>query len=92
MWADRRFNLGHGRAFALYILLYTLGRFWIELLRIDDANVVLGLRLNVWTSIIVGLGALAYLVISARMRPGREVITESSEPKEPTEQSEPEAV
>ena len=95
IWTDRRFNLGHGRAFALYILLYTLGRFWIELLRIDDANVVLGLRLNVWTSIIVGLGALAYLVISARMRPGREVITESTEPTEltgPIEPSEPEAV
>ncbi len=74
IWADRRFNLGHGRAFALYVLLYTLGRVWIEALRIDSANQILGLRLNVWTSIVVGLGALAYLVISARMRPGREVI------------------
>ncbi len=74
IWADRRFNLGHGRAFALYVLLYTVGRVWIEALRIDSANEILGLRLNVWTSIVVGLGALAYLVISARMRPGREVI------------------
>ncbi len=89
IWADRRFNLGHGRAFALYILLYTLGRFWVELLRIDTANEVLGLRLNVWTSILVGLGALAYLVISARLRPGREVISGSTEPAEP---SEPKAV
>jgi prolipoprotein diacylglyceryl transferase len=89
IWADRRFNLGHGRAFALYILLYTLGRFWVELLRIDTANEVLGLRLNVWTSILVGLGALAYLVISARLRPGREVISGLTEPAEP---SEPKAV
>ena len=95
IWADRRFTLGHGRAFALYILLYTLGRFWIELLRIDNANEVLGLRLNVWTSIIVGLGALAYLVISARMRPGREVIAQEADqvdPIEPIEPSEPKAV
>ena len=74
MWADRRFNLGHGRAFALYVLLYTVGRVWIEALRIDSANHILGMRLNVWTSIVVGLGALAYLVISSRIRPGREVI------------------
>ena len=74
MWADRRFNLGHGRAFALYVLIYTVGRVWIEALRIDSANYILGMRLNVWTSIVVGLGALAYLVISSRIRPGREVI------------------
>ncbi len=82
IWADRRFNLGHGRAFALYVLLYTLGRVWIEALRIDSANQILGLRLNVWTSIVVGLGALAYLVISARMRPGREVIAAPIAPSE----------
>ncbi len=82
IWADRRFNLGHGRAFALYVLLYTLGRVWIEALRIDSANQILGLRLNVWTSIVVGLGALAYLVISARMRPGREVIAPPVAPSE----------
>jgi len=82
IWADRRFKLGHGRAFALYVLLYTLGRGWIESLRIDSANEILGLRLNVWTSIVVGLGALTYLVVSNRMRPGREVIAAPTEPVE----------
>ena len=47
---DRRFRLGHGRVFALYVLLYTVGRVWIEALRIDPANHILGLRLNVWTA------------------------------------------
>lgn len=75
IWADRRFTMGHGRAFALYVLLYTVGRLWIEALRIDSANEILGLRLNIWTSILVGLGALTYIIISTRMRPGREVIT-----------------
>jgi hypothetical protein len=60
----------HGRVFALYVLLYCIGRFWIEGLRIDDANVLLGLRLNEWTSILVGLGALIYLIVSAKLRPG----------------------
>ena len=74
IWADKRFHMGHGRVFALYVLLYTIGRGWIEYLRIDTANTILGLRLNLWTSILVGLGALAYRIISARMRPGREEV------------------
>ncbi len=79
LWADRRFRLGHGRVFALYVLLYCAGRVWIEALRIDTANTVLGLRLNVWTALLVGLGALAYLVVSSRLRPGREeVLTRAS--------------
>jgi prolipoprotein diacylglyceryltransferase len=62
----------------LYVLLYTAGRVWIEALRIDPVNSVAGVRLNVWTSIIVGLGALVYLIWSARTRPGREVLEQPS--------------
>ena len=74
IWADKRFRMGHGRVFALYVLLYCLGRVWIEYLRIDTANTVLGLRINIWTSVLVGVGALVYLIVSARMRPGREEV------------------
>jgi prolipoprotein diacylglyceryl transferase len=74
VWADRRFRLGHGRAFALYVAAYCVGRAWIEALRIDDAQIILGLRLNEWTSLVVFLGAVVYFVVSARLRPGREVI------------------
>ncbi|MGK4583820.1 prolipoprotein diacylglyceryl transferase [Kitasatospora sp. HPMI-4] len=72
IWADRRFTLGHGRAFALYVAAYTVGRAWIEYLRIDEAHHILGLRLNDWTAIVVFLAAVAYLVIVGRKRPGRE--------------------
>ncbi|MFF7631720.1 prolipoprotein diacylglyceryl transferase [Kitasatospora sp. NPDC008050] len=72
LWADRRYRLGHGRAFALYVAAYTVGRAWIEYLRIDEAHHILGLRLNDWVSIVVFLGAVAYLVIVGRKRPGRE--------------------
>ena len=53
---------------------YTAGRAWIELLRIDpvQANDVLGLRLNVWTSAFVLLAAVIFFAVSARLRPGRE--------------------
>jgi len=72
IWADRRFRLGHGRAFALYVAAYTVGRAWIEALRIDPANDILGLRLNLWTCLLVFIGAVTYFVVSARLRPGRE--------------------
>ncbi len=72
IWADKRFTLGHGRAFALYVAAYTVGRFWIEWLRIDDAHHVLGLRLNDWVAILVFLGAVAYFVIVGKKHPGRE--------------------
>ena len=72
IWADRRFTLGHGRAFALYVALYCLGRLVFESVRIDPATHVGGLRINIWTSVIVGVLALAYLVIVGRTHPGRE--------------------
>ena len=75
IWADRRFRLGHGRAFALYVMSYCLGRLWIELLRTDPAEEFFGVRLNVFTSIVVGLLAAAYLLWQ-RGRP-REVIDRS---------------
>jgi len=85
---DRRFRLGHGRVLALYVMLYTLGRGWIETLRIDDVQLddVLGLRLNVWTSILLFTAAAAYFVVSARTSPGREesVYREGHEPVEPS--------
>ncbi len=77
IWADRRFRLSHGRAFALYVALYCTGRLWIELLRIDDANRFFGIRLNVFTAVVVGLLAVAYLIWQ-RGRP-REVITRGEE-------------
>jgi len=74
LWADRRFKLGFGRAFALYVMGYTAGRTWIEAMRIDTVQLgdVFGLRFNVWTSVVLFALAAAYLVWSLRRRPGRE--------------------
>ncbi|KAB2367631.1 prolipoprotein diacylglyceryl transferase [Actinomadura montaniterrae] len=73
VWADRRYKLTHGRAFALYVAAYTVGRGWIEALRIDDAHHFLGLRLNDYTSIVVFLCAVAYLYF-ARDKTGPEAV------------------
>jgi prolipoprotein diacylglyceryl transferase len=89
VWIDRRLRLGHGRVLALYVMAYTLGRGWIEMLRIDDVQLqnVLGLRLNVWTSIILFVAAATYFVVVGRRHPGREeqVYTRPEEPAEPEE-------
>ena len=73
-WLDRRYRIGHGRVVALYVMLYTAGRGWIENMRIDDVQLdnVLGLRFNVWTSIVLFVLAAAYFLWSARRHPGRE--------------------
>jgi prolipoprotein diacylglyceryl transferase len=83
IWADRRFRLGHGRVLALYVMTYTLGRFWIEGLRIDDVQLsdVFGLRFNEWTSIVLFLLAGAYFVWAQKFRPGREETVYRREPE-----------
>ena len=76
IWADRRWRLGHGKVFALYVVLYTAGRFWIEALRIDRVNEISGMRLNNYTSGIVFALALVWLLWLVTFRPGRETVVE----------------
>ncbi|WP_211241254.1 prolipoprotein diacylglyceryl transferase [Pseudonocardia spinosispora] len=85
VWAGRRFLLNNGRLFALYVAAYTVGRGWIEALRIDHANHFLGLRLNDWTSLVVFLGAVAFLL--ARRRAPEPAATSSSSPSSGAEQA-----
>ena len=61
------------RAFAVYVAGYTVGRGLIEMMRTDPATMVLGLRINVWVSVLVFLGAVAYFVLAAKRGP-REVL------------------
>ena len=66
LWIEARFKITGGRLFAVFVMGYTAGRGWIEYLRIDTVNHVLGLRLNVWTSVIVFTAAAAYFVVATR--------------------------
>lgn len=71
VWADRKFRMGHGRVFALYVAGYTAGRVWIEMMRTDPASTPfdLGIRINVYTSVLLFALAVAYLLL---VRGGRE--------------------
>ena len=55
-----------GQTFALYVATYCLGRFFIELIRIDTANTIAGLRVNVWVSVLVGAGAALYFARASK--------------------------
>ena len=53
LWIERRFRLRGGMMMGFYLCAYSLGRFWVENLRMDQANQFLGLRINAWTSLLM---------------------------------------
>jgi prolipoprotein diacylglyceryl transferase len=63
---ERRFHPRPPGLFALYIALYSFGRFWIELVRVDAANHILGLRVNTWVSALVCIAGVVWFFLSQR--------------------------
>jgi prolipoprotein diacylglyceryl transferase len=59
---ERRFVLRRGQSTALYLAMYTFGRFWFENLRIDPAHTIFGLRVNAWVSLLACIGTTAWFV------------------------------
>jgi prolipoprotein diacylglyceryl transferase len=68
LYIDRRYRLGHGRLFGLYVASYCVGRFWIELMRDDTATLVAGIRINVFTATFVFIGAVVYMLLAPKGR------------------------
>ncbi|SKK62943.1 Probable prolipoprotein diacylglyceryl transferase [Mycobacteroides abscessus subsp. bolletii] len=65
---DRRFKIGHGRLFAMYVAAYCVGRFCVELMRVDPATQFGGIRVNSFTSTLVFVGAVAYILLAPKGR------------------------
>ena len=68
IWVDRRYRIGHGRLFALYVAAYCFGRFWIELMRSDMATHIAGIRINSFVSVFVFIGAVVYIMVAPKGR------------------------
>ncbi len=68
IWVDRRYRIGHGRLFALYVATYCFGRFWIELMRSDMATHIAGIRINSFVSVFVFIGAVVYIMVAPKGR------------------------
>jgi len=82
----RALTLQWGRLFGLYLVWYGIGRAFLETLRLDPAELLLGVRVNVWTAlIVVGVGLIIFLVQAGRhpglepspYYPGKEWVQES---------------
>jgi prolipoprotein diacylglyceryl transferase len=71
--ADRRFNLRWGRMIGLYLVYYSVGRIWVEAIRIDPSEIFLGLRINIWSAIVGIAVGLAVMLIQSRRHTGQEV-------------------
>ncbi len=72
IWFDRKGRLKPGRLFPLYVLGYFVVRLALELMRTDPASLIIGVRINVWTSLI-GIAVGGWFVWTGRRRPGEEV-------------------
>lgn len=88
VWLDRRRRFAGGQVFGLYLMAYTLGRAWIEMLRIDDAHAFGGLRLNVWTSLLVFAVGAVLFVIAGRLGRSSRVEAPAGERNEQDENGE----
>jgi prolipoprotein diacylglyceryl transferase len=71
--ADKRFNLRFGRMIGLYLIYYSIGRVWVEAIRIDPSEIVLGLRINIWSAIVGIVAGLAIIIIQSRRHTGMEL-------------------
>lgn len=60
---DRKLNMRFGRLFGLYLVIYSLGRAWIESIRIDPSEIVLGLRINIWSAIVGIIVGLTIIIV-----------------------------
>ncbi|WP_083315221.1 prolipoprotein diacylglyceryl transferase [Micrococcus sp. HMSC067E09] len=70
---DRRLRLRRGAMIWAYVAWYTLGRVWIEMMRIDDAQMITLFgttqRLNVWTSLLLlAIALVMFAVCRVRAR------------------------
>lgn len=69
---DRRLELRWGKLFAVYLMYYSVGRFWIEGLRMDPSDYFMGLRTNQWSAIAAALLGLAIFLYQRRNHTGTE--------------------
>jgi prolipoprotein diacylglyceryl transferase len=67
--AERRFSLRRGQVLGLYVAGYPVGRIVLELMRTDEATLILGQRINVWTSVLVFALGVAIIAWAARTQP-----------------------
>lgn len=68
----RKFALQWGQLFGVYLMWYGAGRAFLETLRLDPAELIFGVRANVWGAVFAILLGLIILIAQANRHPGKE--------------------
>ena len=77
LWADKKFTLGRGKVFALYVALYGFGRIFTEHIRLDYSYSVFGpIRFNEAVAMLICAAGTVAFVLLTKFRPGREDVVE----------------
>jgi prolipoprotein diacylglyceryl transferase len=89
LWLDRKKVVPRGRLLAVYVIGYGVGRLWVELLRIDPAGHLFGVRVNVWVSMVAIVGGSAALFGPTKKSAPESATDESAAPESSTSESPP---
>jgi prolipoprotein diacylglyceryl transferase len=84
LYLASKLKLQWGKVFGLYLVVYSFGRIWIESIRIDPSEVILGLRINIWSALIGVAIGIIIIWVQSRRHPGLEpsVYADGREPAE----------
>ena len=84
LYLASKLQLQWGKVFGLYLVVYSFGRIWIESIRIDPSEVILGLRINIWSALIGIAIGIIIIWVQSRRHPGLEpsVYADGREPAE----------
>lgn len=72
IWVGARFELQWGRLFGVYLMWYGAGRMFLETLRLDPAELIGGVRVNIWGALFAVLLGMVIIVAQAQRHPGGE--------------------
>lgn len=72
IWIGKRFDLQWGRLFGVYLIWYGIGRAFLETLRLDPAELIFGIRVNIWGALFAVLLGVIIIVVQAHRHPGGE--------------------
>jgi len=67
LFLERKISLRWGKAFAVYLIWYGLGRSFFEAIRVDPSEMFLGVRTNIWAAwVAIAVGIVIFIVQSRR--------------------------
>lgn len=72
IWVGKTLTLQWGRLFALYLVWYGIGRAFLETIRLDPAELILGVRVNIWGALLAILLGIILFIRQGRAHPGNE--------------------